>query len=85
MNIPLPPETEQYINEKVASGDFESAQQVITEGIRLLRQEENWRQEARVMIDEGLAAAKAGRLYTPEQVKENLARFKSEWLADRSA
>ena len=85
MNVTLTPESEQFIKEKVASGDFSSVERVIDEGIKLLREEELWRQEIRQKIDEGWNDAKAGRLLTPEQVKENMARRKEEFLARRPA
>lgn len=40
MNVSLTPELEKFINEKVASGMYYSASEVIREGLRLLKEQE---------------------------------------------
>jgi antitoxin ParD1/3/4 len=50
MEIPLPRELEQLINEKVATGKYVSANEVIGEALRLLQE----RDELRRMEAEGL-------------------------------
>jgi len=40
MNITLTPELEQFVNEKVKSGRFRSAIEVVREGLVLLREED---------------------------------------------
>jgi antitoxin ParD1/3/4 len=47
MNVSLTPELEQYVQEKVSSGSYYSASEVIREGLRLL-QEKDRMQEARL-------------------------------------
>ena len=44
MNVSLTPELERYINEKVASGLYHSASEVIREGLRLLKDQDTLRE-----------------------------------------
>jgi antitoxin ParD1/3/4 len=58
MNISLTPELERLVNEKVKSGRYASASEVIREGLRLLDEQEEMKQhrlaEIRQKIDRGL-------------------------------
>ncbi len=49
MNVSLTAELEQLINEKVASGMYHSASEVVREGLRLLKERDELR---RVQMDE---------------------------------
>ena len=42
MNVSLTPELEQYVQEKVSSGLYYSASEVIREGLRLLKEREQF-------------------------------------------
>ncbi len=44
MNVSLTPELEQYVQEKVSSGLYYSASEVIREGLRLLKEREQLQQ-----------------------------------------
>ncbi|MBD2311039.1 type II toxin-antitoxin system ParD family antitoxin [Desertifilum sp. FACHB-1129] len=58
MNVSLTPELEQYVKEKVSSGLYYSASEVIREGLRLLKEREQLQQirlqELRQDIQAGL-------------------------------
>ena len=65
MNVSLTAELEQLVNEKVASGMYHSASEVIREGLRLLKERDELR---RVQMDEvrrdvmlGVEQIRAGR------------------------
>ncbi len=65
MNVSLTAELEQLVNEKVASGRYHSASEVIREGLRLLKERDELR---RVQMDElrrdvmlGVKQVRAGR------------------------
>ncbi len=65
MNVSLTAELEQLVNEKVASGMYHSASEVIREGLRLLKERDELR---RVQMDEvrrdvmlGMEQIRAGR------------------------
>lgn len=63
MNVSLTPELEQYVQEKVSSGLYYSASEVIREGLRLLREREQLQQirlqELRQDIQVGLDSGEA--------------------------
>jgi antitoxin ParD1/3/4 len=65
MNVSLTPELEQIINSKVQSGLYNSASEVVREGIRLLQQRDELREmklEAlRTEIQKGIDDLEAGR------------------------
>ena len=69
MNVSLTPELEQYVQEKVSSGLYYSASEVIREGLRLLREREQFQQtrlqELRPDIQAGLVSDKATPLDMP--------------------
>lgn len=64
MNISMAPEFEQFVDEKVHSGDYSSASEVIRAGLRLLKErdaEHQARLEAlRRDVGDGLAQLKRG-------------------------
>ena len=45
MNVSLTPELEQYVNGKVQSGMYQTASEVIREGLRLLKEREELHQQ----------------------------------------
>ncbi len=63
MNVSLTPELEQYVQEKVSSGLYYSASEVIREGLRLLKEREQFQQirssELRQDIQTGLDSGEA--------------------------
>ncbi|MFM7426535.1 MAG: type II toxin-antitoxin system ParD family antitoxin [Elainella sp.] len=63
MNVSLTPELEQYVQEKVASGLYGSASEVIREGLRLLKEREQIQkirlQELRQDIQAGLESGES--------------------------
>lgn len=63
MNVSLTPELEQYIQEKVSSGLYYSASEVVREGLRLLKEREQFQQirlqELRQDIQTGLDSGEA--------------------------
>jgi antitoxin ParD1/3/4 len=62
MNISLTPELEKFVNDKVKSGRYHSASEVIREGLRLLEEQEQLREvklaALREEIQKGLASGK---------------------------
>jgi antitoxin ParD1/3/4 len=82
LNVSLTPELDQFVSDRVASGRYQSASEVIREGLRLLEEREVVRQTAleslRESIDAGLAEAKRGELLDGEQVMADLMRRHEE-------
>lgn len=83
MNVSLPTPLEEFVRRKVDAGEFQSADEVVCEGLRLLQQQEAWKAEARTKIDLGWEQAKSGQVRTPEEVKENLAARKQAFKSGR--
>lgn len=66
MNVSLTPELEKLVEEKVASGLYTSASEVVREALRLLAESDRQRamrvHELRDHIAKGLASARAGHV-----------------------
>ena len=78
LTITVTPELEAFIRERVASGRFDSASDVVHEGLRLLEEREHLRDaaldEIRREIEIGMEQAKAGRLRDGEAFFAELAQ-----------
>ena len=86
LNVSLTPELEQFVQSRVASGLYQTASEVIREGLRLLEERERAREaaleELRVKIRRGVEQADRGELLDGERVFEEIrqlsARRRSE-------
>lgn len=76
LNVSLTPELERFVSSKVASGRYQSASEVIREGLRLLEEREVTKQaaleEVRRKIAIGLEQADRGELFDGEEVFREL-------------
>jgi len=76
MNVSLTPELEWLVADQVASGRYQSASEVVRQGLRLLDEQESRRKaaldELRELISAGLAEAKRGELLDGEQFVADL-------------
>ena len=79
VNVSLPMSLEDFVRRKVAAGDFQSIDEVVCEGLRLLQEQEAWKAEARRKVDIGWEQAKSGQLHTSEQTQMNLEARKKAW------
>jgi antitoxin ParD1/3/4 len=81
MNVSLTPELEQYVSNKVGSGMYHSASEVIREGLRLLKERDEIHQrkldELRREIAIGIDQADRGQLH-PLDAKATLGRIRSQ-------
>lgn len=79
MNISLTPELEDYVTQKVRSGLYQTASEVIRDGLRLLREREELRGkrlvELRREIAVGLEQANQGKL-APLNARKSLATLR---------
>ena len=66
MNVSLTPELEQFVQSRVASGLYQTASEVVREGLRLLEEREQARatalEELRAKIRRGIEQADRGEL-----------------------
>jgi putative addiction module CopG family antidote len=71
---------EAWVQTRVESGDYASSAEVIRAGLRLLKEDEEWRAEMRRRIAEGAADLQEGRVAEGEAV---FARLRRELDAER--
>jgi antitoxin ParD1/3/4 len=78
MNVSLTPELEHWVNEKVRSGRYTSASEVIREALRLLEEHELIKQkhltEIREKIDRGLQQLSEGKGMSAEEARSRIRR-----------
>ena len=93
MNISLTPELDSYVQQKVQTGMYHSASEVIREGLRLLREQDQFRHArlAQLRQDVDLGADQIARgeytEYTMATVKDLATEIKSKgrkMIAERS-
>jgi len=76
MNVSLTPELAKLVEDKVASGMYTSASEVVREALRLLADSDKLREsrvtELRQQVAKGVASAKAGRLKSGDEVISRL-------------
>lgn len=79
MNVSLTPELEDLVNHKVKSGMYQTASEVIREGLRLLKERDSRLTELRQDIRAGFEAIQRGEYkdYDAESVKQLAARVKA--------
>jgi antitoxin ParD1/3/4 len=81
MNISLTPEQEQFVTRKVESGLYQTASEVVREGLRLLRERDELHQqktlELRREIAIGVEQADAGQV-APLNAQETLSRVRKQ-------
>ena len=80
MNISLTPHLEEMIREKIATGSYNSASEVVREALRLLEQADQFQamkiQKLREDIREGLDSGPS-TVFDPQQIKRAARRKKS--------
>ena len=76
LNVSLTPELEHFINTRVSSGRYQSASEVVREGLRLLEEQDERRQamlrDLQNRITVGLEEARRGEFLDGEQVMAGL-------------
>lgn len=76
MNVSLTPELERFVDAKVESGLYNNASEVVREGLRLLKEQDEVRLRWREQIERGWLDAQAGRVVdgpaTMARVKQRL-------------
>ena len=84
MNVSLTEPMEKFIRQKVDVGEYETASEVVREGLRLLRQrDEVWRAEVRGKIKEGMNSIRSRKSIPAAQVKREMGAFKLRWKKAR--
>jgi antitoxin ParD1/3/4 len=82
MNVSLTPELEQMVAEKVQSGRYTSASEVIREALRLLEEQDRLKQNhlvaVRQKIDRGLKQLNEGQGISEQEARARLRRRRSQ-------
>jgi antitoxin ParD1/3/4 len=86
LNVSLTPELEQFVHSRVASGRYQTASEVIREGLRLLEERERAREaaleELRAKIRRGAGQADRGELLDGDTVFDEIRRLSAQRRAD---
>ena len=86
LNVSLTPELEQFVQSRVASGLYQTASEVIREGLRLLEERERARdaalEELRTKIRRGAEQADRGELLDGEAVFEEIRKLSARRRAE---
>lgn len=79
MNVHLTDQQRKFVEDRVASGKYASASEVVRAGLRVLEEEERWRDDVREKIARGVAQAQAKNLLDSNEVfKEILDRIEGK-------
>lgn len=87
MNVSIPKKLEKYIRDRVKSGEYGNASEVVREAIRLAMERQLQTQALREKVDAGLSDIKAGRVtvYKSGEKAKFTRDMKSELAARRTA
>ena len=80
MTITLSPEQEAQVRRAVESGEYETAEEYVSEAIKSLHENRQWLDEQREKIEQGWQEAERGDLISAEELLENMKAWKAEWL-----
>ena len=86
MNVSLTPELERLVNEKVESGLYQTASEVVREALRLLKDRDQAREQLRADVQAGFDQLTRGedRTYDKASGRQLAARIKSRGRAARA-
>jgi len=86
MNVSLTPELEQFVQSRLASGRYQTASEVVREGLRLLEEREEARatalNEIRAKIRRGIEQADQGELLDGDTVFEEIGQMSARRRAN---
>jgi len=86
MNVSLTPELEQFVQSRLASGRYQTASEVVREGLRLLEEREEAREtamnEIRAKIRRGIEQADQGKLLDGDTVFEEIGQMSARRRAN---
>jgi Arc/MetJ-type ribon-helix-helix transcriptional regulator len=87
MELTVPPDLETLINKRLASGAYESAEDVLRRALEAQDAEESWTDEERQVlaahIEKGYRHAVRGELIDGEQARREIQSMKDEWRRTR--
>ncbi len=81
MTVTLPAMFESFVRQKIATGLYQDASEVVEESLDLMRQQDRWKAAACAKIDEGLQDMAEGRFLTGDESRAEMESFKAGWRA----
>jgi Arc/MetJ-type ribon-helix-helix transcriptional regulator len=88
MDITLRPEHEKAIAKAIASGAYQSPDDVIARALDVLRDEEDWLQENRNeiagKIDKAFAQFERGEFFSSDQSRADMEKRKAAWRNEQN-
>ena len=81
MTVTLPAMFESFVRQKIATGLYHDASEVVEESLDLMRQQDRWKAAASAKIDEGLQDMAEGRFLTDDESRAEMESFKAGWRA----
>lgn len=88
LNVSLTPELDQFVQDRVATGRYQTASEVIREGLRLLEHQERDRETAfvalKAKLQRGAAQADRGELVEPDEVLRKIEARKRRRGAEKA-
>ena len=88
LNVSLTPELDQFVQDRVASGRYQTASEVVREGLRLLEVLERDRQERfnalKTRLEAAAAEAERGELHDPRELLKEIRAMKKRRVASKS-
>jgi putative addiction module CopG family antidote len=85
MTIQLSPQLEALVREDVERGPYRSIDEFVEQAVTELHEREQWfsshREEIRLKIEEGWAAAERGELMNEAEVRREMREMKAAWRA----
>jgi antitoxin ParD1/3/4 len=86
MNVSLTPELERLVNEKVESGLYQTASEVVREALRLLKERDHARDQLRADVRDGFdtLARGEGRTYDKVSGRQLAERIKARGRVTRA-
>ena len=69
MNVSLTPELERFVKDQVDAGRYQTASEVVREGLRILLERQEAIESLNRKIERGLADVAAGRIHGPEEAR----------------
>jgi antitoxin ParD1/3/4 len=88
LNVSLTPELDRFVQQRVATGRYQTASEVVREGLRLLEQRERDREIAfaalKAKLKRGSEQADHGQFVDPEKTLSKIDRLKRRRAAEKA-
>jgi antitoxin ParD1/3/4 len=88
LNVSLTPELEHFVQQRVATGRYQTASEVVREGLRLLEHQERDREAAfaalKAKLKRGSAQANEGRFVDPDETLKKIAAIKRRRASEKA-